>query len=475
MKSNINVAFLAAGVILLGMFQPLFAGLILGVWGVSLILHRWPLEMSGFSWYLLSVQAAFWGPYLALPGWEPLFLFRLMMPLHLIYFLCHQKHMQLIHQGKIPLIGLGIWVGTSVLSLSWSDFPHTTLLALYYEFEISYFICFSIYYLNTLDRVRRFAHYLGLNYFIILSYSLIFEYILGQHLRFSKAYASSYDMRPTGMLVNTNDFAVFLVLYYVIWLIPQLTRIGRGKNQRLLSLKVTSIWLTLFFLIIQTSSRSGFVALVLVTLVLMGHIVSLKMRLITLLLASCVAILQLVRGHLSMISLLLLKLQNTFMGKMNSTHERMRIYRYAFFAILEKPYGYGAGSSLRHVYYLLKGYMNLPEFNQQSMGMHNFVLAVFFETGVLGVLGISLLLAYYTYQAIKLMQSTTDYLASVPCLILICFFSASVGSSSILEMRTLWIAFSLGLALLMNQQTIKSEISHEKNVNAVLFSDAKSD
>ena len=275
------------------------------------------------------------------------------------------------------------------------------------------------------------------------------------------------------MFVNTNDFAVFLVLFYVIWLIPQLIAIKRARSQWLLSLKVTAIWLAVLFLIIQTSSRSGFVALVLVTLVLMSHVASLKMRLLTILLASTVAILQLVRGHLSMISLLL-KLQNTFMGKMNSTHERMQIYRYAFFAILKKPSGYGAGTSLRHVYYLLKGYMNLPDPSQQSMGMHNFILAVFFETGVLGLLGMGILLAFYAYRAVKLMRTSRDYLSSVPFLTLICFFSASVGSSSILEMRTLWIAFSLGLALLINQQTIRSEINYEKKINAVLLSNAKS-
>lgn len=473
MKSNINLMILVGGVSLLGVLWPLLATLVLGIWGLSLILQRWSIQMSGFKWYLVSVQAAFWGPYLALPGLESLFLFRLIMPLHFGYFLCHEKQLDRIQRETIPLIGLAIWVGISVLSLLWSDFPHTTLLALYYEAEISYFICFSIYYLVSIDRVRQFAFYLGLNYLLILSYSLIFEYILGQHLRFSTAYTSGYDMRPTGMFVNTNDFAVFLVLFYVIWLIPQLIAIKRARSQWLLSLKVTAIWLAVLFLIIQTSSRSGFVALVLVTLVLMSHVASLKMRLLTILLASTVAILQLVRGHLSMISLLL-KLQNTFMGKMNSTHERMQIYRYAFFAILKKPSGYGAGTSLRHVYYLLKGYMNLPDPSQQSMGMHNFILAVFFETGVLGLLGMGILLAFYAYRAVKLMRTSRDYLSSVPFLTLICFFSASVGSSSILEMRTLWIAFSLGLALLINQQTIRSEINYEKKINAVLLSNAKS-
>ncbi|MDO1604832.1 O-antigen ligase family protein [Lactobacillus sp. YT155] len=405
-----------------------------------------------YSFFLVTLAAAFWGPYLAIASVPSLFLFRLLLPIHLGLFLLNYRKKAINNEFKYIVLGLAIWILFSAVTILWSDYPTVSLGSLYFEFEIAYFILFSVYYFDSLVRIKKAAIVLSINYCVIMLYSLIGEYFLEIHLKFSTAYTSGYDTRPTGMFVNTNDFAAFISMFFLIFLLS----LNRKKLwQRIFAVISTTVLLLIdLLLIIQTNSRSGFIAFIFILLLLFVKYSKTQNVIFMMMIAVVGMFFRPNNSKIVDISTLITRVEMTFLGKMDSTAERMRIYKYALHSIAHHPFGVGVGSSQKHVFYLLNGYMNLPPGNNQSMGMHNFLLAILFDTGFIGLAGFVIILIYMCYRASKLFLSTSSYVFSYPLLTLIGFFAASVGSSSIFEMRTVWIAFGLAVAIVINREQI---------------------
>ncbi|GKQ43356.1 hypothetical protein RD055328_12790 [Companilactobacillus sp. RD055328] len=410
--------------------------------------------------FLVVLVAAFWGPYLAIPGLSSLFLFRLLLPLHLLLFLFGKNKMTVNKELRYVILGLGIWILFSTISIFWSDYPVNSLSALYFEFEITYFIMFAIYYFNSEVKIRQVAKLLSLNYFLILCYSLIGEYFMNVHLKFSTAYLSGYDTRPTGMFVNTNDFAAFISMYLVVLLLAFDDKTIKGKIGLIITIPIVLV--VNLLLIIQTNSRTGFVAFIVILLLLVIKYIKLQNGIIVITIMTLAWIFQQDAYSVLDIKELIVRVESTFHGKMDSTAERLKIYRYALDSIIKHPLGVGVGSSQKDVFYLLNGYMNLPPAASQSMGMHNFLLAILFDTGFVGLFGFLVVLIYMGFHSIRLYFKRTEYIFCYPLLTLVGFISVSVGSSSIFEMRTVWIAFGLAAAIILNRKQFLNEDQYDK-------------
>lgn len=434
---------------------PVKIFIVVGLIDIVGLFYLFSQKNIDYSIFLLTLAAAFWGPYLALPSLPSLFLFRCLLPVHLGLFFINYQKKEINDEFKYIILGLAIWIVFSTITLLWSDYPMASLNSLYFDFEIVYFILFSIYYFDSLSRIKTVALVLSVNYFLIMLYSLIGEYLLEIHLKFSTAFTSGYDTRPTGMFVNTNDFAAFISMYFLIFLLT--LNLKKNWKQVITVIVTTGLLLIGLLLIIQTNSRTGFIAFIIILLLLVVKFSKTQNIVIMAMISVLSLFFRAPNSKLIDVSALITRVEMTFFGKMDSTAERMRIYKYALNSIVQHPLGVGVGSSQKHVFYLLNGYMNLPTASSQNMGMHNFLLAILFDTGFIGLAGFGLVLIYMCYQASKLFLITNSYVFVYPLLTVISFFAASVGSSSIFEMRTVWIAFGLATAIILNRKQIIKE------------------
>jgi teichuronic acid biosynthesis protein TuaE len=332
------------------------------------------------------------------------------------------------------------WFLWSVITLIWTPFLHLSLAALYYQIEAFYLLFFIVYYFGNAAGLKQLALLININYPFVLGIGII-EILSGNHLRFSASNLHSYiDYRPTGMMVNTNDYAAVLVFFLIVFLMTDFKII---PLKTILDLTAFSITL---YIIFHTNSRSALITFIVITFLyfITGLLGKQKGFFVLLLLLVIINILFFLTINYAQVSNML----ERFLNKTNSTDERKRIYLYVLGLCRQTNYlGLGVGTTPHYVFYYVKNPLIASQTANKVMGVHNFLLAILSDTGILGLF--PMLLFFETILLNSLSFIKKNFFAFfVSFSLLACFFGASIGSSSIFEMRIIWICLGCCIAVL---------------------------
>ncbi|WP_163654759.1 O-antigen ligase [Listeria sp. PSOL-1] len=421
-----------------------------GVWlmsGVALT------KINHFLFYGIII-AAFFGSYLSIPALPNIFLFRILLFLHFILFLFEKKDWQRFRNLKMPFICFACWVLYSLVTLIWSQDISLSLRAIYFQFESFYLIILVVYYIRSFSDLEKLFKVI-LPIFILAVLVGCYETITGSHLFYSTGVTlGNWDHRPTGFLFNTNDYSSFLSMYFPIAIYFLLKKINFLRVG--LSLLCGGV---VFYLVIATESRTGLVAFAVVTLIIIVKSFHKVIVGFVFFILSCfIGIYALLAPYTTNIDLAY------FTEKEASTDQRVLIYETLLNLIKENHFlGVGMGVVPKYIFTQLYGTVNIPANMQQTMGAHNFFLANLADVGIIGVCFFLLFFLWLSYQSIKTFFKKKALVYSIPLSVIITFLTVSVGSSSIFEMRVVWIG--LGIALVIIQLYLKERNSeNEKKV-----------
>ncbi|EMG29426.1 O-antigen polymerase family protein [Listeria fleischmannii subsp. fleischmannii LU2006-1] len=261
----------------------------------------------------------------------------------------------------------------------------------------------------------------------------------GNHLWYSGLSENGYpDFRPTGLLTNTNDFSSYLSIYF-----PAFIYLLLQKKTWVRTFIALSSAAVLFFLVVATESRTGLIAFLITIVLIIIKLYTKQIALFLFFIGTCVV----------SISLLVMKLFQTqefsyFVGKQTSTDQRLLIYETALNVAKESHFlGVGMGVVPKYIFEALYGTVNISANITQTMSAHNFWLAQLADIGVLGLACFLIFFVWLLHQAVKLFFTEKGLLAGLPLCIIIAFIAISIGSSSIFEMRVVWLGIGLALAI----------------------------
>ncbi len=437
----IKKPFLGALFALISFAAAIYPLIIIPVLVISacILLMDIPLRrLAKFLFYIILVSAIL-GPYLSIPGLGGLFLFRIALLLHFFLFLFEKKDWSKFSLLKIPLLGFALWILVAILTLIWSQDIRLSLRAIYFQLESFYVIFLCVYYIQSTADVRKMFMWIMPPFILSVSVGA-YEMITGKHLWYSSLKESGYlDYRPTGFLTNTNDFSSYLSIYFplFIYLLLQKKTIGRT----LIALSSTAV---LLLLVIATESRTGLLAFVITIILMIWKLYSKPV-------ASCISFIGVCLGGIYFLIMKLLIAQefSYFIGKQTSTDQRLFIYETVLHVAKESHFlGVGIGVVPKFVFEALYGTVNIPTDLQQTMSAHNFWLATLADVGIIGLGCFALFFGWLSFQAIKLFLEEKGMLGGLPLCIIIAFIAISIGSSSIFEMRVVWLGIGLALAII---------------------------
>ncbi|EUJ25482.1 O-Antigen polymerase family protein [Listeria cornellensis FSL F6-0969] len=143
------------------------------------------------------------------------------------------------------------------------------------------------------------------------------------------------------------------------------------------------------------------------------------------------------------------QLTTYFTGKTDSTSQRAFMYE-TIFQLCKEHYflGVGIGVTPKFVFTALYGTSNIPDSMQRTMSAHNLWLSNLSDVGLIGFFPFVLLVIWFIVHAMKLYVQNKQLLAAIPICILIAFAAISFGSSSIFEMRIVWLGLGLALTII---------------------------
>lgn len=453
-----------ASMILLSILSPIFPLLlIVPVLVIGLLyVNKINVDKWMYGLFIAVIMAGFWGAYASLPQLPSLFLFRILLAIHFILFLFSKKDFSTIKLLKVPLICMAVWILYSVLTLLWTADPMLSLNAIYFQIETSYLVFICVYYITSWKKMRQVLLYISCNYVVSLGIGL-YEVISGKHLRFSAGTLLNYaDSRPTGWLVNTNDYASYLVIYFGL---VSLYLLSSKKKWHF------AIWLVLLavvtYLVIESHSRTGFLGLVAIVALVLFKVLRIQYFLLAIFGGAVAFCSKAIYSSIAS-SGLTSQLVDSFTGKGDSTEERMFMYKFVIQLCKDHHFlGVGAGNTPRFLFEALYGTANVDITGSQTMAAHNFWLSIISDIGLIGFIPILIFFLYYLYQAATIYITNSNLKGAIPAAVLLGFIGVSVGSSSIFEMRVIWIALGLGLAVICLLQREKISKQTESNFEKI--------
>ncbi|MBC6316032.1 O-antigen ligase family protein [Listeria grandensis] len=396
-----------------------------------------------YGLFLAVLMSGFWGPYASFPQMPNIFLFRILLAVHIVGFICSKKDFTTIKFLKIPLLCLIGWFLYAAIAMIWSADVMLSLNALYFQFEISYLIFICAYYITSWAKLRQVLMWVTWNYIISIGIGL-YEALSGKHLRFSAGSLLNYaDSRPTGWLINTNDYASYLVIYFGLASLYLLT--SKKKSHQL-------IWLIMLvavtFLVIESHSRTGFLGWACIVFLVLFKVLRIQYFLIAIFGGITALFCKVIYSSFAS-SGETSQLVESFTGKGESTQDRMFIYKFVIQLCQDHHFlGVGLGMTPRYVFDALYGTANIDLSGSQTMAAHNFWLTIISDIGLLGFIPVLIFFLYFVYWAVRGYLKNRSLKAAMPMVILVGFIGISVGSSSIFEMRVIWIALGVGLAII---------------------------
>lgn len=402
-----------------------------------------------YALWIGIVVTSFFGSYLGLPGNNSVFLFRILLLLHVPLFLWKLSRNRIGYSKmeKVIVILIVCWLFGNVASMLWANYISATFRYLYFVFEAGYLILITLYHVRSKKDLMVLTYFISAVYGFCLVIGLI-EVLTGWHMSLSgnvlEYTQERHKYRPAGLQYNYNDFGAFLVMFLplVVW------GINTWKWRVKYVFIVAAVGLS-GFLVINTYSRVSMVIWIIevvLLLILWFRVWGVIASVIGLLAIVSVNVLHLGAENSSLFT----DVVSAFTEKGGSTNERLMMYQKTLQIINESHFlGVGVG--------------NVPiELNNSIMGHgtmdnayrapHNFILETVGNIGLwsffLFAVIVMVLILSLKYLFVHMKYG---FFAVVPVLIMAEFLSASVGISTIIEIRFLWISLGIVLAIVSNQ------------------------
>lgn len=411
-------------------------------------------QLAEMTWIILVI-ASFFGSILSVPGYESLFLYRILLPVQALLLLLTWKDWSWLDRRVRGLLLLLIgWLVAGAITLIWAQYPMAGFRNLYYIIEAILLIGTGIYYLDSKKKLERLAMLIcGV---IIINISIaMYEITTGLHLKKSALNAAigNTQFLPSGTFFNPNDFASFLVLFLPFVLVYMRSKTLIGKTMKVL-LSVMAV-----YVIIASQSRIG---LVLIVAMLFFLIVKKSWKWGLMILLSIPLVLQ-----LPAMQEIIEQVNRTYTDKDGSTDFRLEITNYTWQTIQDSNFiGLGPGN----VQIKLAQYFPVSEQNGEGgISVHNFLLEILANYGLLSALFLFLFLYFVGYCSFRLWSRNRakESWYMLPLIISIAFPFISFASSTTLEKSYVWISFGIILAIL-NYYFKRTELKNEKNNTSIL-------
>ncbi|MBC1457704.1 O-antigen ligase family protein [Listeria newyorkensis] len=449
-KVLVTILLLSIGV--LGAIQPVFYAAIVPITLFFIITKLNLCDLLVSIWWTIVI-ALFFGAYLSVPGLESIYLFRFLLPMHLVVLLLNQDFkISQLSRYRPYFIFLILYLLTSLISLFWADSIPLGFRYCYFVFEICYLFFLCFYHLDSKKQMKCLTQIIT----IIFMGSLVlgmFEILTGWHMRLSASnvyITTTSKYQPTGILYNTNDFALFLTILYpvVAHYLLHMKKLRTGIMLYAVATLLTA------YVIISTYSRIGMLAFGISAVIIFFYRFR-KQGLAIVFMVFPVGFLLLI--FTSFGEKMIAIVHSAFTDKSTSTLARENLYTLLFRIAKESNFlGIGAGNVPKKLNALLLGY-NDDAADAYTTG-HNFWLETLGNIGFIGLLSCGMIFAWFIYQ---LLGSGYLKFSPTPLLIWMTFIGASIALSTILEKRFLWFILAMGICML--QERLKEDKRSESN------------
>lgn len=402
------------------------------------------MEKCMFGLSIILLCAGFFGPYLGLPSMENIFLFRILLPLHLILFLFfYKKDWARLKRIKSFLLLYAAFIFAMSITLFWTESIGESVRYIYFLFEWMYIFFVCIYFLKDVKSYRTFAKYVVVLYVLFMAIG-VWEVITGMHLPRSGSsfyITTTSKYQPTGFQFNTNDYASMLAIIFPI----VIAEIAKWRK-KLAIVAISIVSFGVIYLIIVTFSRMAMIVILLEVTIL--WICWMRSWAFTgILLGGIGAGIISVYVRLNLITGLFSDVTRAFTDKNGSTIERMEMYRVTWTLIKGSNFmGIGAGMLPTHLSLAMYGFENLTA---GYWAPHNYWLEALANGGLLAFLPLAFFFILYFISSFRYwIQTGWRAESAVPLLIGIAFIFASVGLSGTFDKMFLGLGIGIGLCLL---------------------------
>ncbi|KGL41146.1 O-antigen ligase [Listeria sp. SHR_NRA_18] len=404
-------------------------------------------QLAELTWFMLAI-ASFFGSILSIPGLESLFLYRLLLPVQITLFLLTWDDWSwMSKRTRTMLLFLVGWLASALITIIWTEYQGIAFRNVYFMIEAIYLLFTAIYYLKADKKIEWLVTITSGVMAVNIGIGL-YEINTGLHLSKSGLtdVIGNAQFLPSGIFFNPNDLASFLALFLPIILVYMHSRTIIG------SLYKGLLVIGAVYIIIETQSRIAFV-LILVILFLLLLRYSWRWGALALL---CIPFVLQLPGMQDTIN----QVNQTYTDKTNSTDLRLDITNYTWQTAKESYFmGVGPGN----VQIELAKYFPAEEQNNDgAVSVHNFLLEVLANYGLLSLLFLLAFLFYLFYRSwrywLENKEKKVKYL--IPLLITLAFPFIAFASSTTLEKSYIWISFGIVLAIL-NQYDKRMETKDE--------------
>jgi teichuronic acid biosynthesis protein TuaE len=417
------------------------------------------------SLFYIMVCSSFFGAYLSLPSYKNIFLFRstlyILIILFVIFFIKNRKF-RIQKNIKNYQFFLIAWLTFSCFSVAWSIDLNANLKYNYFLTKNVILILMCIYFLNNFKRIEKMSKFLLLVLFINIIVALV-EISTTFHFKILNSYYLNtwVERAPYTFFDNINDtagyFTLFMPLSFII--------LSNTRKKRLL---FTIIFTLTSFIVISTSSRVNYIVIILQLIYFIKLFLKIekintakyipKIFVSVLILVIVSVFIVIARGEYNVIESSLAKelisLKGVLSDKSGSLYIRRQLVIESINILIDSALiGVGAGNIEKHVFNAgissLEGTYNLHNWWLELAGNYGIILFMGFIIFYLSIL--------HSLQKIKYDEVYKSYnvYAYSSYISILSFSIVSLGSSSIIQIRYVWILLGIALAII---NCYKSEI-----------------
>ncbi|MGI6711909.1 MAG: O-antigen ligase family protein [Bacillota bacterium] len=422
--------------------------------------------------WFLALITSFFGPTLAIPGYESIFAYRILLVVHVIGFLGYclwkRKEMQFHIEVKEYIWFYFFWFGWAVVSLIWADSKGDALRHIWFMFSGISLIGFSIFHIKEEKDFRHLYQIFIAVLLMFLGVSL-WEHVFRYNVGVGGSAVFFERGIPNGFLHNPNDLATFLTLYIPFFICPLFS----VHKNRYRWMGIVGIPLALH-VILLTRSRANILAVV---IIIIGAIILMKPWKVL----KKAGVWGAVIG--AGIIVLLICLYNFNQDFWNFIEKEKQM-------ILTQIFSLEGGSSvdirvilLQLGYGLLRGHFFLGvgagnveyhlipyrEMTQGIVNMHNWWGEIFVNYGIIIGFMYLFFFAKMWWELFKIYKSSAEGFLKVivqSLLVSFCGFAVAVTSSSTMAAsRYMWVLFGFALCVInyYRRMALKEVTSPEKN------------
>jgi teichuronic acid biosynthesis protein TuaE len=387
-----------------------------------------------------------------------IFPFRIFLILQWLLFagyICfiREGHMQLSHiKVKVYLQYFAIWLGYAFVSVMWAADQVAAIKNIIFLFTGVSIIFFLVYFFRNLNTLK-WLYLLWLLIFVVLIPIGIWEVTTGNHLATSTLLdqeRSWVRFAPTTVFTNQNDYAAFIALT-----IPMILMWIRYYSKLYIRILGVLVLIVSLFLLIMTTSRSCYVAVLAGLVFWFIFLLQLKTKLMTLVTVTALCILLLLafpdwlKGTFSFVQTEISSIEGVVSATDDSSSvvkRRNLIKNAIYFTVQSAGFGVGAGNAE----YYMERYSIYP--TGRITNVHNWWAEILANYGIFIFAGYVILyisIFLNLWRAYKRINFQTEVMICEALLVgLVSFFMASISSSSIIAFPPQWIFFGFCLTFL---------------------------